>query len=388
MRLVEFEAKQLLRFAGLPVPNSQMWEDGATLPDGRWVAKAQMLAGGRGKRGLILMADADAIAGEVVTVAQRLEALGHPPLVMVEQAVAADTEYYLAWRIDDLRQAPVLMFSPKGGVDIEANPESIREFVAPVGSTLAPLALLEFFRAAEVLPRHIGALCRFAADTLKVFLAQDLELLEINPLGGLASGQVMALDAKVIVNDNAMFRHGEWQTSLSLQMEQAEIPDIERRAQEKGLTFVDMEGDVALYSSGAGLGMALLDLLGDAGLKPANFVDISGGSGTDVFRSIGEFVFERAERDDVRAILMFFTLTATSLKACVDSLLATVDETPPPKPLVVGLIAAGAAEKDMTLDEARAALAARGYVVESELADAVNSVARLLSEAETAQPAE
>lgn len=379
MRLVEFEAKQLLRFAGLPVPHSQMWEDGSNVSGGRWVVKAQMLAGGRGKRGLIRMAEADGLAGEVARVREGLVALGHPPLVMVEEAVEADREYYLAWRIDDVRQAPVLLFSPKGGVDIESNPQSIREFVAPVSKAVAPVDFLGFFREVDVPSRNISALCRFAADTLGVFLAQDLELLEINPLGGLSSSQVVAMDAKIIVNDNAMYRHGNWQDSRSLQMELAEIPDIERRARDRGLTFVDMEGDVALYSSGAGLGMALLDLLGDAGLKPANFVDISGGSGTDAFRSIGEFVFERARRDDVRAILMFFTLTATSLKACVDSLLATIAETPPPKPLVVGLIAAGAAERDMTLAQARAALTEQGYIVECELSDAVASVARLLS---------
>jgi succinyl-CoA synthetase beta subunit len=381
MRLVEFEGKCLLRNAGLPVPASFVWEEGTAVPAGRWVAKAQVLAGGRGKRGLILAADADGIGAEVRTVQERMTSLGHDPLVLVEQSVSAEVEYYLAWRIDDLRQAPVLMASPKGGVEIESNPDSIREFAAPYAGPVSPVAMLGFFREAGVEVRHLGALCRFAAASLALFRARDLELLEINPLGGLASGQVVAMDAKVIVNDNALFRQGEWQDSQSLRMERAEQPDIERRAQEVGLTFVDMEGDVALYSSGAGLGMALLDLLGDAGLKPANFVDVSGGSGTDVFRSIGEFVFERAERDDVRAILMFFTLTATSLKACVDSLIAMLDSTPPPKPLVVGLIAAGAAEKDMTLAEARTALEARGYVVESELADAVNSVQRLLSAA-------
>lgn len=378
MRLVEYEGKRLLRNAGLPVPASVLWADGVAVPPGRHVAKAQMLAGGRGKRGLILAADAEGIAAEVATVAERLTALGHEPLVMIEEAVAADVEYYLAWRIDDLRQAPVLMVSPLGGVEIEANPDSIREFVAPCAGPVAPVDLLGFFRDAGVQPKHLGALCRFAAASLDLFRAQDLELLEINPLGGLASGQVVAMDAKIIVNEYALFRQGQWQDSLSLRLEQAEQPDIERRAQAAGLTFVDMEGDVALYSSGAGLGMALLDLLGDAGLKPANFVDISGGSGTDIFRSIGDFVFERAERDDVRAILMFFTLTATSLKACVDSLIATLDAKAPPKPLVIGLIAAGAAEKDMTLADARAALGARGYAVESELADAVNAVRRLL----------
>ena len=384
MRLVEFEAKRLLRNAGLPVPDSFLWTDGASVPEGRWVVKAQTLAGGRGKRGLISIADAPDLAAEAQGIGQRMAAFGHDPLIMIEKAASAEVEYYLAWRIDDLRQAPVLMLSAKGGVDIENNSDTIREFVAPVSGPIAPVDLLSFCRDAGVEARHVGAMCRFAVGALALFRAQDLDLLEINPLGGLASGQVVAMDAKIVVNDNSLFRHGEWQESQSLRLEQADLPDIERRAQECGLTFVDMEGDVALYSSGAGLGMALLDLLGDAGLKPANFVDVSGGSGADVFRSIGEFVFERAQRDDVRAILMFFTLTATSLKACVDSLLATLDATPPPKPLVVGLIAAGAAEKEMSLVEARAALESRGYVVESELADAVNSVRRLLSEAEAA----
>src|SRR3546814_1365845 len=107
MRLIEFEAKQLLRDAGLPVPQSQLWDGGGLAPAGQWVAKAQLLTGGRGKLGLIRVAAPGETAAEVAVVRDRMTELGFKPLVMIEEAVAAEAEYYLAWRIDDVRQAPV-----------------------------------------------------------------------------------------------------------------------------------------------------------------------------------------------------------------------------------------------------------------------------------------
>jgi succinyl-CoA synthetase beta subunit len=124
--------------------------------------------------------------------------------------------------------------------------------------------------------------------------------------------------------------------------------------------------------------MALVDLLADEGMGAANFVDASGGSGSAVFAAIGELVFERAERPDVDAILMFFTLTATSLDTVVQSLLDLIDARPPPKPLVVGLIAAGAAERVLTLKQASSKFSDRGYVTVNDFDEAIGALKKIV----------
>lgn len=378
MRLVEFEAKRLLREAGLPVPGNSLWNGEAIA--GPAVVKAQILSGGRGKMGLIRLVEPGGLAEQVALVEQRMIERGMRPVIMVEERVGVAAEYYLAWRIDDVGQAPVLMFSPQGGVEIERNRDTIRELAVDRLRAWGPAALVPFLKEAGADRLHIGALARFATAAYHLFIAEDLELLEINPLGGTAKGTVVAMDAKISVDDNALVRHRGWFDSLSQDLESESRQSLERRAEANGLTFVELDGNIALFSSGAGLGMALLDLLADAGLRAANFVDASGGSGSNVFSAIGELVFERAAREDVDAILMFFTLTATSLKTVVESLLDTLDGMPPPKPLVIGLVAAGAAERDMTLADARAAFAERGYETVIDLDEAVEAVKRVLAE--------
>jgi len=380
MDLIEADAKQLLADHGLPTPaGRRIYGVGDVVgPVSNPVAvKAQILAGGRGKTGLVRLtnsADGPAtISGVLAAMAER----GLGPLVMIEDQIAFAEECYLAWRIDDLASAPVLLFSRHGGVDIEDHPDSIRTYR---GDALRPARasdLIAFFLGLGFSGRALAAVSRFAADLLRVMLAEDAILVEINPLAFTERGDVVALDAKITLDDNAAVRHGEWRRLRSHDIQQAEASPLELRAAEEGFTFVELEGDVALFTGGAGLGMALIDMLADAGHSAANFVDAPGGSGDRIFGAVTRMVFERAEASEVKAIILFLTLSATSLKGAVQSILTLIETTPPPKPLIVGLVAAGAAEREMTLAEAQAAFRARGVECVTEIADAVAALNRM-----------
>ncbi len=198
----------------------------------------------------------------------------------------------------------------------------------------------------------LGAIARFATELYKLFVAEDAELIEINPLAITANGQVTALDAKVVLDDNARFRHRDWHELLSARLERAAMKPLERRAADNGLTLVDLDGCVALFAGGAGFGMALVDLLADAGMPAANFADASGGASPEAFAAMGDVILERAARPDVKAIVCYQNMGATSLKIAVDGLLGAWDRAPVKKPLVVGFAVSATAEREMTAAEA------------------------------------
>jgi succinyl-CoA synthetase beta subunit len=280
MRLIEADGKALLKRRGLPVPRGRLYEADEQIeaPPGGAAIKAQMLAGGRGKRGLVKLADPSDARAVGASIVARMRADGLPPHVLVEEKIAAEAECYLAWRIDDVRQAPVLLFSTRGGVEIEAQAGTLHEFVWDPLQPLHPHQLLRFLIDAGAGRRALGAIGRFAAELYKLFVAEDAELIEINPLAVLANGQVTALDAKLVLDDNARFRHRDWDELLSARLERAAAKPLELTAAEHGLTLVELDGCVALFAGGAGFGMAVVDLLADAGLPAANFADASGGA--------------------------------------------------------------------------------------------------------------
>jgi succinyl-CoA synthetase beta subunit len=379
MDLVEFDAKALLRDAGLPVPPSTVLGADDPVRIARPVmVKAQVPFGGRGKRGLVLPATPEDAERVVATVRERMRAAGfEPPVLMLEESVETAAECYLAWQLDDVAQAHALSFSRAGGVDVEsaAQPPVQCRF-AP---THVPLAheFVPFFIAQGYTGRTLTALCRFAVASWRVYVEADAQLLEINPLAITPRGDVVALDAKIALDDNARGRHLEWSALHSSRLASGAMTDLERRAAAQGFTFVELAGQTAVLSGGAGLGMALLDILADEGMPAANFVDASGGSGFSVFSQLARLVFERAARDDVSTILLYFTLSATSLAGIVKALVALLDEVPPPKPMVVGLLSSGAAEREMTFEQARALFEARGYRCARDLQDMIGALRAL-----------
>lgn len=384
MRMIEADAKRMLARRGLSVPTgTQLVRAGDGFKgDGKAVAvKAQVLQGNRAGAGLIELVDADGAAGAVRRVSQAMMAAGHDPIVLVEHQVPFTAEYYAAWRIDDLTRQPMLLFSRSGGTGIESRADEVAFHCHPVLEDLLPHKLAAFLREQGVPGPHIGAVARYCASLYEVFRQEDALLLEINPLVITEGGQAMALDAKMILDDYSRPRHLEWHECLSEPLQSSSSTPLEAAAAKAGFTFVELPGRVAVFSAGAGLGMCLTDVLADAGIPAANFCDATGGAGPEKWASMARIVFERARSPEIEAVLVFFTLTATSIKSVLSGLFMAMDGGAAPKPMVVGLMCAAAAEQEMSFAEVRQALAERGYACVTDMAQAVQALQKLMGKA-------
>jgi len=292
VRIHEYQAKALLRAWSVPVPAGEVVDTPAAARaaaerlGGRVVVKAQVHAGGRGKAGGIRLADDPAAAERAAAalLGMQLRTPQTPPAgvrvrrVLVEEAAPVVRELYLGVTLDRARATPVVMASEAGGMEIEevaaARPEAIhREWLHPA------LGLAEFqarrlafalgLRGATLAPgvaliRHLVAL----------YLAKDCTLAEVNPLVVTAAGELRALDAKLVFDDNALFRHPD--IAALRDVEEEDPLDVE--ASRYGLNYVKLTGDVGCMVNGAGLAMATMDLIKLAGGEPANFLDVGGGA--------------------------------------------------------------------------------------------------------------
>jgi succinyl-CoA synthetase beta subunit len=380
VRLIEAEGKAMLERRGIATPvDARVYRQGDVIgaADHPVAIKAQVLSGKRAESGLVVLSPGSEAPLAAARVLQRMSERGDTPIVLMESQVQIKSEFYLAWRIDDLRRCYVMMFSVSGGADIEERAESVRQYfhsplVEPQPYHLAPL-----LREAGLNTADLGSVARFAVSLFAAFREEEAVLLEINPLVITQSRGVVAVDAKVVLDENAEKRHVDRSALVSAGLQAGERTELEAVAAKEGFTFVELEGSVAVYSAGAGLGMCILDMLADAEMPAANFSDASGGSDPAVFAKLGSLVFRLAERSHVKSILFFFVLSATSLKSIVDGIIGLLDAGPPPKPLVVGLIAAGAAERELTLAEAQLQIGKRGIRCVTDLSEAVHALAEL-----------
>lgn len=382
MRVIEADAKQMLQRRGIAVPpGARVYRAGESVdtPGTPVAVKAQVLAGNRAASGLVTLADATQAAEAVARVARAMAQGGAEPLVLMEAQVEIAAEYYAAGRVDDLRQCPVLMFCAEGGSGIEERGDAIAQFAQPPLAELHAHHLLAFLLKAGVPPQHVAVVSRFCTDLLRVLVQEDSLLLEINPLAITREGRAVALDAKLVLDDSAAPRHLEWPLLASHALQSLDATPLENIAARAGFTFVELPGEVAVFSAGAGLGMCLTDVLADAGMPAANFSDASGGGAASQWREMADIVFRRAHEPQVKAILFFFTLTATSIKVVLDPLFHLLDTAPSPKPLVVALMCAGAAEREMTFDQAREQLAQRGHACVTNMQDAIDALKAVTS---------
>ena len=382
MRLIEADAKRILAQRGLSVPtgaqlirNVDEYEN-----DGRAVAvKAQVLQGNRAGAGLIELVEADGVTDAIGRVGAAMERCGNEKLMLVEHQMPIAAEYYAAWRIDDSTGQPMLLFSCDGGTGIESRAHGVAQYVHPILDTLLPYKLTPFLLQQKMPREHISAVARYCVDLYDTFRAEEALLLEINPLVILKQNRAMALDAKMIVDDASNSRHLQRREYVSANLRSGANTPLEISACGAGFTFVELPGRVAVFSAGAGLGMCLTDMLADAGIPAANFSDATGGAAADKWAAMARIVFERASSPEIDAILVFFTLTATSVKSVISGLFLAMDAVPAPKPLVVGLMCAAAAEQEMTFEQAKEAVTARGYTCVADLEQAVDAVKKLVS---------
>ena len=292
MKIHEYQAKEILSSYGLPVPKggivSSPQEAGKVASDlgGKAVVKAQVHAGGRGKAGGIKVVSspeearqaAESLLGtNLVTFQTGPE--GVPVRhVLVEEVIDVDKELYLGMVIDGAAGGVVAMASEAGGMEIEEvasrTPEKIlRTSVDPVLG-LQPYQGRKLAYGLNVKPELVGLIATLIGNLYEAFEATDCSLAEINPLVITRDGRVLAVDAKLNFDDDAMFRHADLQM---LRDPEQEDP-LEVQAQEYNISYVKLDGDVGCMVNGAGLAMATMDVIQAAGASPANFLDVGGGA--------------------------------------------------------------------------------------------------------------
>jgi len=288
MRLHEYQAKQIFGRYLIPIPHGRVASSSGEAKQiaeelgGRVVVKAQVLVGGRGKAGGIRLAKTAREAEELAAVILRMDIKGLPVRkVLVDEAVTIQKEIYLGVTNDRSIRKPVMITSFAGGVNIEdvvhTSPEKIMRVV------IDPLLGLRDFQARDLaagidLPRELWrSYIEIAHGLWRVFDDYDATLAEINPLVISGDQKLMALDGKMTVDDNAMFRHPEMTDYRDIDVEgPAEI-----EARKYGLSYVKLDGNIGCLVNGAGLAMTTMDVLLLFGGKPANFLDIGGGAGAE-----------------------------------------------------------------------------------------------------------
>ena len=293
MNLHEYQAKQVFASYGMPVPNNQVVESASAvsaaldkLAGDRWVVKAQVHAGGRGKAGGVKLLDSaeavtqavdDMLGSNLVT--YQTNAQGQPiNQVLIEEISNISRELYLGAVIDRASQRVVIMASTEGGMEIEKvatePPQKILK------TTLNPLTGLQPYQARELAfglgleGDQIKQFVRLLDGFAKMFVEKDLSLVEINPLVVTAEGQLICLDGKINIDDNALYRQRE----ILAMRDESQEDERENRAKEWDLNYISLDGDIGCMVNGAGLAMATMDLIKLCGGEPANFLDVGGGA--------------------------------------------------------------------------------------------------------------
>ena len=316
MKIHEYQAKALLSEFGIPVPRGAV----ATTPaEAKKIAaelgdkvaiKAQVYAGGRGKAGGIKTAntpeEAEKLAGQILgtrLVTHQTTPEGIPvSKVLVEQAINVERELYLSIIVATANRMPVMMASEAGGMDIEeiarVSPEKILlEYIDQATGFQAFQGRKLAYRI-NLNPAQVGQATSLMRNLYKLFQAKDCSLAEINPLVITTDGELLALDAKLNFDDSALFRHGDIEQLHDVEQEDP----LEARANELGIkNYIKMDGNIGCLVNGAGLAMAVMDLITHAGGKPANFLDI--GTVNDVNRVVNAFKVFTTD-PDVKAILV------------------------------------------------------------------------------------
>ena len=316
MHLHEHQAKRLFADYGIPVPAGRVLDSPALaaavageLGGDAWVVKAQVHAGGRGKGGGVRRVgsteELEQVAGELLgsrLVTRQTGPQGLPVnSVLVEETVALAREFYLGMLVDRARERIAIMVSASGGMDIEAiaanDPEAIHtEIVAPAAG-LQPFQCRNLAFALGLEGGQVAAFTRLLGGAWRLLNAVDASLLEINPLVVTGDGDLLALDAKLDIDDNALFR----QETLAALHDPDQEDSREQAARSHGLNYITLDGNIACMVNGAGLAMATMDLIKLHGGMPANFLDVGG---TATAQRVAEAFKLILSDDHVRAILV------------------------------------------------------------------------------------
>lgn len=316
MNFHEYQAKELFSQYGIPVPAGKV----ASTPDAAvaaaemiggsmWVVKAQVHAGGRGKAGGVklvrsleeLRTEAENMIGMKMSTYQTGGLSLPVNQVLIAEATDIDQELYLSVLIDRTNQCVAFMGSAAGGVDIEQVAEETPEKIIRV--RVNPTAGLQSFQCRQMgfgmglTSRQTGQLTRIMHALYKLFMEKDISLMEVNPLIIDGNGDLVALDAKINADGNALFRH----PALSAMRDESQEDPIELQASKHDLNYVTLDGDIACMVNGAGLAMATMDVVKLNGGDPANFLDVGGGTNAERVKEAFKLILAG---DKVKAILV------------------------------------------------------------------------------------
>ena len=382
MDLLEYQGKQLFARHGVPVPDgrpARTFEDAVAAAEEvgyPCAIKAQVQIGGRGKLGGIKIANDRAEAEEYARAILGMDIRGltvHE--LWIEGASQIASEYYASVVFDRSAKAPLVMLSTKGGMDIEQVADEDPDAIAHLH--VDPLLGFQDFHGRRLafeagvdddVVRPVGAML---AKLYDVFTSEEATLVEVNPLIITPERDVKALDAKVTLDDNALYRHGD---NADLRDLSGEDPQ-ERMAKERGLTYVKLDGDVGILANGAGLSMSTLDVVAEAGGTPANFLDAGGGSRADAITSAVEVILSDPK---VKAVLFNIFGGITRCDEVAKGLIEAFKQINPTVPFVVRLDGTNGPEGRALLAEAQLP----NVYTESTMDGAAAKVVELAAEAE------
>ncbi len=348
MDLYEYQGKELLRqfdietLEGIVAASPEEARAAAEQLGGPVAIKAQVLTGGRGKAGGIKVVQEPEDVEEAARQILGMEIRDHTVRqVLIEAGAEISSEMYLSILVDRAEKKPLILFSTEGGVDIEevaeTNPESIvRIYIDPLLGLL-PYQVRELVFDAGLEGDVAKGVGQVLNNLYRAFTESDASLVEINPLVATEDGRVLALDAKVTIDNSSLFRHSDIG-----EMHDVEAADPgEQRAQEAGLQYVKLDGDVGILGNGAGLVMSTLDVVAQAGGDPANFLDVGGGADAE---KISEALDIVASNQQVKSVLFNIFGGITRGDEVARGLLSALEQSEIDLPIVVRLDGTNAEE--------------------------------------------
>ena len=347
MKIHEYQAKAILAKYGVPVPQGEVVQTAADaaavagrLGGGVAVVKAQIHAGGRGKGGGVKVVKspqeaqqaAEKILGMNLVTYQTGPRGQKVARVLVEQGLKIKRELYLGLVVDRSTEKPVLMVSPEGGVEIEKvaeeTPERIfKEYVNPAVG-LAPFQTRKLAFALGLEGAQVSQATKFMLALWEAFRATDASLIEINPLIITEEGNLLALDAKMTFDDNALYRHADFKELRDL----SEEDPLEIEASKYSLNYIKLDGTIGCMVNGAGLAMATMDIIKLAGGEPANFLDVGGGANAEQIKNAFRILMSDSS---VKAVLINIFGGILRCDILAEGVIAAVRDLGVPVPIVI-----------------------------------------------------
>lgn len=361
MKLHEYQAKRIFAQYGIPIPRGEVATSPAQARDiaqrlGKPVViKAQVLVGGRGKAGGIKLARTPDEAEEKADAILGMNLKGFTVRrVLVDEASDIRKEIYLGLVIDRARARVVMMASAEGGVDIEevatTKPEAIKTVVIEPALGLRSYQAIGLASAIGLPQEHFRLFQQIAQGLYEAFIRCDAELAEINPLVVQGDGTLLALDGKMVLDDNALFRHPDLEEMRDLDEE----APAETEARINGLSYVKLDGEIGCMVNGAGLAMATMDIVKHYGGAPANFLDIGGGARAEKVAAALRIILSDP---NVKAVLFNIFGGITRCDEVARGILAALEQVPTNVPMVARLVGTNEEEGRAILAEAHMATA-------------------------------